>query len=220
MTPPVCGATLCSVWECETYPPLVPVWLTSCCRPLIWTQDNPFVTGSWPGRQLGQLALQWMLWNGLCAKQISSCANRASSWWNLSRFPSWKLNAWTLLNTTKSEHSEMCPRVLCSIERLFDELSESACSALDPLQVSKSGILTVNAECRRDAKSLFALVYIHRFVSSLLSTTVKIIYIDKGITTWWSKNHTYFLFFLYYYKNTMLDSITYASFEWYLVLAL
>ena len=77
----------------------------------------------------------------------------------------------------------MCPRVLCSIERLFDELSESACSALDPLQVSKSGILTVNAECRRDAKSLFALVYIHRFVSSLLSTTVKIIYIDKGITT-------------------------------------
>jgi len=57
------------------------------------------------------------------------------------------------------------PCVRRSIERLFDQLSESACSALDPLQVTKSGVLTVNAECRRDPKSLFMLVHVHRLVS-------------------------------------------------------
>ena len=57
-----------------------------------------------------------------------------------------------------------CVGMLCSIERLFDELSELTCSALDPLQVTKSGVLTVAAECRRDPKSLFALIYINRLV--------------------------------------------------------
>jgi len=67
----------------------------------------------------------------------------------------------------------MWPCVLYSIERLFDELSESACSALDPLQVSKSGVLTVNAECRRDPKSLFMLVYVHRLVLSQLLLAIE-----------------------------------------------
>ena len=54
--------------------------------------------------------------------------------------------------------------VLRSVERLFDELSELACLALDPLQVTKSGMLTVTAECGCDAKSLFTLIYVRRSV--------------------------------------------------------
>jgi len=52
--------------------------------------------------------------------------------------------------------------VLCSIERLFDELTESAYLALDPLQVAKSGVVNVSDECQRDPKSLFSLIYVHR----------------------------------------------------------
>jgi len=59
------------------------------------------------------------------------------------------------------------PCVTCSIERLFDELTESACAALDPLQVTKSGVLSVSAECRRDAKSLYTLIYVCRSVFTL-----------------------------------------------------
>ena len=56
----------------------------------------------------------------------------------------------------------VCVCVLCSIERLFDELTESAYLALDPLQVAKSGVVNVSDECQRDPKSLFSLIYVHR----------------------------------------------------------
>ena len=56
--------------------------------------------------------------------------------------------------------------VLCSIERLLDELSESACLALDPLQITECGMLTVSAECQSDPKSLFTLIYVQRSVST------------------------------------------------------
>lgn len=53
---------------------------------------------------------------------------------------------------------------MCSIERLFDELCASACLAMDPLQVTKCGTLTVTPECQRDPKSLFTLIYVRRSV--------------------------------------------------------
>lgn len=48
-----------------------------------------------------------------------------------------------------------------SVERLFSQLVEGQHSALEPLIITRKGVLSVNREFLFDPKALYALFYIH-----------------------------------------------------------
>ena len=51
-----------------------------------------------------------------------------------------------------------------SVERLFTQLVEGQHSALEPLIITRKGVLSVNREFLFDPKALYALFYIHGYV--------------------------------------------------------
>lgn len=65
------------------------------------------------------------------------------------------------------EHANMKKRntfymyVIYSVERLFSQLVEGQHSALEPLIITRKGVLSVNREFLFDPKALYALFYIH-----------------------------------------------------------
>lgn len=48
-----------------------------------------------------------------------------------------------------------------SVERLFSQLVEGQHSALEPLIITRKGVMSVNREFLFDPKALYALFYIH-----------------------------------------------------------
>ena len=56
-----------------------------------------------------------------------------------------------------------------SVERLFTQLVEGQHSALEPLIITRKGVLSVNREFLFDPKALYALFYIHGYVEHFKS---------------------------------------------------